>query len=82
MHSGIAGDFLDPLGGISADNSILNGRIFGGDSTNLGIVSGVTLNAPLSAVPEPSTWAMLLLGFAGLGFMAYRRKSKPALMAA
>jgi hypothetical protein len=36
----------------------------------------------VSAVPEPSTWAMLLLGFAGLGFMAYRRKSKPALMAA
>ena len=23
-----------------------------------------------------------LLGFAGIGFMAYRRKSKPALMAA
>ncbi len=23
--------------------------------------------------PEPSTWAMMLLGFAGLGFMAYRR---------
>jgi PEP-CTERM motif len=35
-----------------------------------------------SAVPEPSTWAMLLLGFAGVGFMAYRRKSKPELMAA
>jgi hypothetical protein len=34
-----------------------------------------------SAVPEPSTWAMLLLGFAGVGFMTYRRKSKPALMA-
>src|SRR5450755_1111384 len=31
------------------------------------------------AVPEPSTWAMLLLGFAGVGFMAYRRKSKPVL---
>ncbi len=30
-------------------------------------------------VPEPSTWAMLLMGFAGVGFMAYRRKSKPAL---
>jgi hypothetical protein len=40
---------------------------------------GATL-AP--AVPEPSTWAMLLLGFAGIGFMAYRRRSKPALMAA
>jgi PEP-CTERM motif len=34
-----------------------------------------------AAVPEPSTWAMMILGFAGVGFMAYRRKSKPALMA-
>jgi hypothetical protein len=25
------------------------------------------------AVPEPSTWAMMLLGFAGLGFLAHRR---------
>jgi hypothetical protein len=36
----------------------------------------------VGAVPEPSTWAMMILGFAGIGFMAYRRKSKPALMAA
>jgi len=36
----------------------------------------------VSAVPEPSTWAMLILGFAGIGFMAYRRKSRPALLAA
>jgi hypothetical protein len=28
-----------------------------------------------AAVPEPSTWAMMLLGFMGIGFMAYRRKS-------
>lgn len=33
----------------------------------------------VSAVPEPATWAMMLLGFAGIGFLAYRRKSKPAL---
>jgi hypothetical protein len=26
-------------------------------------------------VPEPTTWAMLLLGFVGIGFMAYRRRS-------
>jgi hypothetical protein len=34
-----------------------------------------------AAVPEPSTWAMLLLGFAGLGTLAYRRNrsgSRPA----
>jgi hypothetical protein len=30
-------------------------------------------------VPEPSTWAMLILGFAGVGFMAYRRKGQGAL---
>jgi hypothetical protein len=28
----------------------------------------------LTAVPEPSTWALVVLGFAGLGFAAYRRK--------
>jgi PEP-CTERM motif len=27
------------------------------------------------AVPEPSTWAMMILGFAGIGFMAYRRRN-------
>ena len=27
----------------------------------------------LTAVPEPASWAMLLVGFAGLGFAAYRR---------
>jgi len=36
----------------------------------------------VNAVPEPSTWAMLILGFAGIGFMAYRRKSQPAALAA
>lgn len=36
------------------------------------------------AVPEPSTWAMMLLGFAGLGFAGYRRTRKrlPAVSAA
>jgi hypothetical protein len=41
----------------------------------------VSLNVT-AAVPEPSTWAMMILGFAGVGFMAYRLKAKPALMAA
>jgi hypothetical protein len=36
----------------------------------------------VAAVPEPSTWAMMLLGFAGMGFMVYCRKSRSALMAA
>jgi hypothetical protein len=37
-----------------------------------------TLVAQLApAVPEPSTWAMMIFGFCGVGFMAYRRKSAP-----
>jgi hypothetical protein len=31
------------------------------------------------AAPEPSTWAMMLLGFAGLGFAGYRRVGRAAL---
>ena len=34
------------------------------------------------AVPEPSTWAMMVLGFAGIGTMAYRRRKKTAAIAA
>jgi hypothetical protein len=34
-----------------------------------------------SAVPEPSTWAMMIIGFCGVGFMAYRRKQAAPLIA-
>jgi hypothetical protein len=34
-----------------------------------------------SAVPESSTWAMMLLGFLGLGLVAYRRKGKALSLA-
>jgi hypothetical protein len=33
-------------------------------------------------VPEPSTWALMGLGFAGLGFAAYRRKKNASVVAA
>ena len=29
-----------------------------------------------NAVPEPSTWAMMVLGFLGLGYAAFRRNAK------
>jgi len=39
-------------------------------------------NLSVSTVPEPSTWAMMILGFCGLGFVAYRRKqNRPVLRA-
>jgi len=36
-------------------------------------------NVTLNAVPEPSTWAMMGLGFAALGFTALRRSRKTAV---
>jgi hypothetical protein len=46
-------------------------------STDQYIAGGVTVT-----VPEPSTWAMMLLGFAGLGFAGFRRSRKDATVAA
>lgn len=34
-----------------------------------------------SVIPEPSTWAMMLIGFAGLGFLGYRRTRAAASVA-
>jgi hypothetical protein len=45
----------------------------GPDYTSAG---GLTLN-----VPEPSTWAMMILGFASLGFAGYRASRKAAIAA-
>ena len=39
------------------------------------IITNVAFTAAMTAVPEPSTWAMMLLGFAGLGFAGYRRRN-------
>jgi len=33
----------------------------------------------VSSVPEPSTWAMMLIGFAGLGFAGYRSTQRRAV---
>lgn len=32
----------------------------------------------ISAVPEPSTWAMMLVGFAGLGYLGFRQSRRKA----
>jgi hypothetical protein len=36
----------------------------------------------VSSIPEPSTWAMMLLGFAGLGYVGHRASRRPATAAA
>jgi hypothetical protein len=44
--------------------------------------SNVTFTLVRGTVPEPSTWAMMLLGFAGLGFAGYRKMKQAALASA
>jgi choice-of-anchor C domain-containing protein len=34
------------------------------------VIGGVAI----AAVPEPATWAMIILGFFGIGFLSYRRR--------
>ena len=39
-------------------------------------VDGLLDQVTVASIPEPSTWAMMILGFAGVGFMAYRRRNQ------
>jgi len=53
--------------------------IFSGTNGNTGFVDftgNLTVTPVIVGVPEASTWAMMLLGFLGIGFMAYRRKGQ------
>ena len=67
----------------SADWYTLTASITAGDSSSGGLLyfDAVEPEPSASAVPEPSTWAMMLLGFAGLGFAAFRhgRKTSTAI---
>jgi uncharacterized protein (TIGR03118 family) len=58
-----------------------------GDPNTLFFTDGINgeadgLFGSLRAVPEPSTWAMMILGFAGLGFMTYRKRKNGLALAA
>jgi hypothetical protein len=63
----------------SADPIITVDPAYAAEGYSLVLSPNVTLGSPASSVPEPGTWAMLLAGFAALGF-AYcvRRRARPA----
>ena len=56
-------------------NSAILSLNYGADYVDANITS-----VTVTAVPEASTWAMMLAGFAGLGYAAYR-KTKTERMA-
>jgi hypothetical protein len=69
------------FGIISGDESL---QVFYADRAQvaavlaLDVTGAIVSNSPgysaVGGVPEPSSWAMLILGFCGVGFLAYRRK--------
>ncbi len=79
------GTFLDPNGIFNISDTVLDGRIFGGDADNSSI-SGTTINAPppfTVPVPEPGPLATLALLGVGLlcVHMIGRRRCSPAARA-
>jgi hypothetical protein len=65
---------IDPPVDASTGTAFETQVTFGGDGTFTGTMTAV--------VPELSTWAMSLLGFAGLGYAGYRASRKSAALAA
>jgi hypothetical protein len=72
---GTAIDIVPIVGGFPNFSHLVNGHIDLGLTNEQPFTPGVQ-----GAVPEPSTWAMMILGFAGVAFMAYRRRNKDALL--
>jgi hypothetical protein len=51
-----------------------HGLQFTGDNT--AYIDAVTLSAAVAPIPEPATWAMMLLGFGAMGVTLRRRRSR------
>ena len=68
-----------------AETAVITGNFVlpSGNNNNLALYYVEANGSPsvlnVSAVPEPATWAMMILGFFGLGFMGYRRKNAGAV---
>ncbi|HEY1779445.1 MAG TPA: collagen-binding domain-containing protein [Roseiarcus sp.] len=57
----------------------------GGELHNNNLFNGVLPSAAVTAtapIPEPSTWAMLIAGFAGLAYLGWRKAREAAVVAA
>jgi hypothetical protein len=66
---------------VLGDSLYVNWEGAGGGQVGDSITMIFSVGNPVSAVPEPSTWAMMLIGFAGLGFV-FRQSRRTASSAA
>jgi len=73
----VQGVFLDPNGPISVVNTNITGRVFGGDTHDMQIVSGDVIDSP--TVPEPAH-SVFVLGLIMALAVVFRRRFTPARM--
>ena len=76
---------IGPITDVSLTNGGFSFPTSGGAFVLTSVVdrmSTFTATTTLAAVPEPQTWALMLVGFAGLGYAGYRRSRKSRLTAA
>ena len=66
--------------GTEASPTFMPGIYTGQSNSYSGGVDTVTI--ALAPVPEPATWAMMLAGFAGLGFAGFRHRARAPQRAA
>jgi PEP-CTERM motif len=78
--SGLVWEVNIATGAIDEQFNTGHGGTFFGLSVFGEITSGGGGGGP--TVPEPSTWAMMLLGFAGMGFIAYRKRAPKKTLSA
>ena len=66
-----------------ATGAVLQSRLTCGGSCLFGLSVAGEISSVNPGVPEPATWAMMLIGFTGLGFLGYRssKKQRAALAA-
>lgn len=64
--------------GLTSTTSVTGITFFFGTGPEASLAATISVIDPgvAPAVPEPATWAMMILGFAGVGFMGYRRSRK------
>ena len=66
---------------ITSGNAALGAGLTDGGGRDLVVMDDFIYGEPTAAVPEPSTWTLMILGFAGVGFMAYRQRKSAAFAA-
>lgn len=80
------GDFNLGLGGSGPFGYLFNASLLNlSGNAQANTLAGSTSLSEFTvteAVPEPSTWAMMILGFVGVGYMTYRRRKQSTALSA